>query len=98
MISRLTAPLDKSMDRDDLLTSQGMQFTKHLGRLIRELEEKRLPVTLWYGGLNRPRFEFSLAGMRLYARRLLGRTRRVGTTGCDKSWRRIVPITTGGKP
>jgi SAM-dependent methyltransferase len=80
VISTVSAPLNKSMDRDDLLTPQGMQFTGHLSRLTRELDEKHLPVTSWYGGLNRPRFEFSLAGMRLYARRLLGRTRRVGTT------------------
>jgi hypothetical protein len=71
-------PINKSMNRDDLLTPDGLPFVTRLNELAHELEQKHLPVTSWYGGLSRPPLEFSIAGMRSLARRLLGRTRRVG--------------------
>lgn len=74
----MTAPINKSMDRDDLLTPEGSRFVARLNRLAEQLEDARLPVTSWYGGLPRPGFELSIPGMRRFARRLLGRTRRVG--------------------
>lgn len=74
----MTPPINKTMDRDDLLTPEGTRFVSRLNRLAEELEEKRLPLTSWYGGLLRPRFELSVAGMRSVVRRALGRDRRVG--------------------
>ena len=74
----MTSPINKSMDRNDLLTPDGLRFATRLNGLAQELEQKRLPVTSWYGGLSRPPIELSTAGMRSFARRLLGRTRRIG--------------------
>lgn len=72
--------INKTMDRDDLLTPDGSRFVAQLNRLAVELDEKRLPVTSWYGALTRPGFEFSIAGVKSAARRLLGQTSRVGPT------------------
>jgi SAM-dependent methyltransferase len=72
------AVVNKTMDRDDLLSSEGLEFVRELNSLAEELDRRRLPVTSWYGALAYPRFELSLPGLRAYARRLLGRTRRVG--------------------
>jgi SAM-dependent methyltransferase len=66
------------MDRDDLLLPEGARFVARLDSLSEELEARRLPVTSWYGALSRPGFEFSVAGLWRFARRLLGRTRGVG--------------------
>jgi SAM-dependent methyltransferase len=74
----IRSPINKSMDRDDLLDPDGAQFVGRLDALARELETRRLPVTSWYGGLARPAFELSISGLRRFARRLLGKTRRVG--------------------
>jgi len=69
----------KTMDRDDLLAAEGQAFVRRLDRLAQELEARRLPVTSWYGGLPFQGIEFSRTGLRMLARRILGRDRRVGT-------------------
>jgi len=73
-------PINKTMDRDDLLTPEGSRFVARLNDLAMELDEKRLPVTSWYGALMRPRFELSIKWVRSVGRRLTGRTSRVGPT------------------
>jgi len=75
----MTEPINKSMDRDDLVTPEGAEFVRRLSDLSEELEAKRLPVTSWYGGLPRPPLEFSVGGMHRFARRLLGRDKGVGS-------------------
>lgn len=74
------SPINKTMDRDDLLSSEGAPFVSQLSQLAQELEERRLPITSWYGGLFRPGFELSLKGMRSFIRRRFGRTGRIGPT------------------
>lgn len=71
-------PINRSMDRQDLLTQEGQRFVAELDALAQELTRRRLPVTSWYGGLPHSRFEFSLAGARAILRRILGRHRQVG--------------------
>jgi ubiquinone/menaquinone biosynthesis C-methylase UbiE len=68
------------MDRDDLLTPEGSRFVASLNDLAVELDERRLPVTSWYGALMRPKFEFSIKWVRSVGRRLTGRTNRLGPT------------------
>lgn len=72
--------INRTMDRDDLLSAEGAKFVARLNSLAEDLEEKRLPVTSWYGALSRPKFQFSSTGMKAYARRLLGQSNRVGPT------------------
>ena len=72
--------INKTMDRDDLLSPEGSRFVGHLNGLAEELDQRRLPVTCWYGGLSRPKFELSIAGMKLFGKGLLGHNRRVGPT------------------
>ena len=68
------------MDRDDLITPEGRQFVTRLSQLAQEMQNKRLAVTSWYGALSRPGFEFSVKGMRSFARRLFGQSHRIGPT------------------
>ncbi|MDW7710974.1 MAG: class I SAM-dependent methyltransferase [Deferrisomatales bacterium] len=75
-----TAPINKTMDRDDLLTPGGRAFTAELNRLAESLEAKRLPVTSWYGGLPVRGTELSFRGLRALGRRLLGRPEHLGRT------------------
>ncbi len=75
-----SAQINKSMDRDDLLTEEGQRFVTRLSGLAEELDHRRLPVTSWYGALTRPPFEFSVPGLKAFARRLMGGHRRVGPT------------------
>jgi SAM-dependent methyltransferase len=70
----MTTPVNKSMDRDDLLTPEGTRFVLELNELAVELERRKLPVTSWYGGLPKRGIEFSLSGMRSLAKRALGRS------------------------
>lgn len=72
--------INRTMDRDDLLTPEGSRFVSQLNCLAVELDEKRLPVTSWYGALSRPKAELSIGGMKAFARRLLGQSKRVGPT------------------
>jgi hypothetical protein len=74
----VTSTINKTMDRDDLLLPEGARFVAELDRLAEDLETRRLPVTSWYGALSRPALEFSIGGLRTFARRILGRTRGVG--------------------
>lgn len=75
-----TAPINKTMDRDDLLTPSGRAFVAELNRLAESLEAKRLPVNSWYGGLPLRGAELSFRGIRALGRRLLGHPRHVGRT------------------
>ena len=68
------------MDQEDLLIPEGIRFVARLNRLAEELDETHLPVTSWYGGLSRPGFEFSIAGVKSLARRLTWQTGYVGPT------------------
>lgn len=72
-------PINKSMDRGDLLTPSGQEFVAGLSALSDDLERRNLPLTSWYGGLLRARFEFSPSGVRSLVRRALGRGRGVGS-------------------
>lgn len=62
-------PLNKSMGRDDLLTTEGAAFVLELDALARELERRKLPVTSWYGALPEPGTSLSLAGLRPFPAR-----------------------------
>jgi len=72
--------INRTMDREDLLTPQGSRFVARLSKLAEELDDKRLPVTSWYGALTRPGFELSMKWVRSIARRFGGRANRVGPT------------------
>ena len=39
--------INKSMDREDLLSESGRRFVSQLSRLAETLEERQLPVTSW---------------------------------------------------
>jgi SAM-dependent methyltransferase len=75
-----TAPINTTMDRDDLLTEEGAAFVRELDALTQELERRRLPVTSWYGGLPQPGFRLSAAGLRTLLKRLRRGRRDIGTT------------------
>jgi hypothetical protein len=60
-------PVNKSMDRDDLLTPEGQRFVSELNSLHGELERRQLPVTSWYGGLLHSRFGMFAEGLRTLA-------------------------------
>ncbi|MCB0963700.1 MAG: class I SAM-dependent methyltransferase [Acidimicrobiales bacterium] len=62
--------INRTMDRDDLLTVDGRAFVDELDRLNRRLERDRLPVTSWYGRL--PNYS-AKAALRRRAKKLLGR-------------------------
>ena len=70
--------INKSMDRDDLLSEQGQRFVTELAEAMRAMRARRLPVTSWYGGLATRGAGFSTAAIRQLARRLLRGTRWVG--------------------
>lgn len=79
-MNRKEDQINRTMDRDDLLTPEGSQFVRQLSKLAEELDDKRLPVTSWYGALTRPGFELSMKWVRSVASRFGGRTNRVGPT------------------
>jgi hypothetical protein len=54
--------INKTMDRDDLLSEPGRRFVSELSRLAETLEERRLPVTSWYGALPERERRARLAG------------------------------------
>jgi SAM-dependent methyltransferase len=66
--------INKSMDREDLLTPEGQEFVAELSRLYLELERRQMPVTSWYGHLPEAPIGFSAEGMKSLARKLLGRS------------------------
>jgi SAM-dependent methyltransferase len=76
----MESPINKTMDREDLLSPDGARFVASMSDLAVELDQRRLPVRSWYGGLSRPGFEFSITGMKAFARRLLGQSKRIGPT------------------
>jgi hypothetical protein len=45
------AVVNKTMDRDDLLSPEGSEFVRELNSLAEELDRHRLSVTSWYGVL-----------------------------------------------
>jgi len=63
-------PLNTTMDRDDLLTTEGQAFVRELDALAQDIERRGLPVTSWLGTLPAPRFQISRAGVRALIRRL----------------------------
>ena len=52
--SALQAPLNKTMDRDDLALPEARAITGALDDLIRELAARSLPVSGWYGSIELP--------------------------------------------
>ncbi|MFQ5745365.1 MAG: hypothetical protein ACE5HV_17555, partial [Acidobacteriota bacterium] len=73
---QMTQPINKTMDREDLLTDDGQAFVAELNRLAMTLERRDLPVTSWYGGLPEPRIGPSIAGVKVLAKRILGHRRQ----------------------
>jgi SAM-dependent methyltransferase len=73
--------INKRMDRDDLLSADGRQFVEKLSRLSDTLDERRLPVTSWYGGLPEPKPELSLVGIKGMAKQILGRNQSARVVG-----------------
>ena len=69
-----TEPINKSMDREDLITDAGQAFTQKLDALRAKLEARHLPVTSWYGGLPPARPGLSSQGLKAAAKKLLGHT------------------------
>jgi ubiquinone/menaquinone biosynthesis C-methylase UbiE len=67
--------INKSMDRDDLLTEAGRRFVSTLSALSETLHARHLPVTSWYGELESPEISGPLAGIRRIADRMFGRGR-----------------------
>jgi ubiquinone/menaquinone biosynthesis C-methylase UbiE len=49
--------INKSMDRDDLLTEEARPVVNALNHLIREMYSRRLHMTSWYGSLPGSKFE-----------------------------------------
>lgn len=73
--------MNKSMDRDDLLSPDGQTFVRELDQLRKDLERRHLPVTSWFGGLPPERPGLSRRGLRAAAKRLLGRVPPRGIVG-----------------
>lgn len=71
-------PINKSMDRDDLLSESGREFVAQLSDLAETLEERELPVTSWYGALPKREVPASASWIRRAFKKSLDRLRRAG--------------------
>jgi len=70
--------INKSMDREDLLSESGRRFVSQLSELAQTLEERQLPVTSWYGALPKKESGGPAPRLREGLRQLLRRLRRAG--------------------
>jgi len=72
-----TEMINKTMDRDDLLTPDGQAFTHRLDRLHRTLDRRHLPVTSWYGDLPPQGPALWQSGLNVLRGKPLGRPREI---------------------
>jgi SAM-dependent methyltransferase len=72
------ALINKSMDRDDLLSESGRRFVSQLSEFAQALEERQLPVTSWYGALPEKELVGPVPRLRGSLRQWLRRLRRAG--------------------
>jgi ubiquinone/menaquinone biosynthesis C-methylase UbiE len=71
-------PINTTMDRDALLTTEGKAFVRELDALAQSLEQRRLPVTSWLGALPDRGFTLSIKGLRSLVRRIRSGRRGIG--------------------
>lgn len=76
-----TEIINKSMDREDLMTTEGRAFVAAMDELRAELEARHLPVTSWYGNLPPEPAGFSVKGLKAAAKKALGREGVRGVIG-----------------